>query len=205
MREIKKRLKELEKAIAPYVGIHRIDSPKDLQKFIFETLAISTEGVQKTKNGFSVSLKELKKIKDRHEFIPLLVEYQELSSDLVKLSQKKTEEKEIAHEVFDIPISKEEETSLPEIIEEVHISEEIPALVETVSVGAHIPASEPAKELEKKITLEELHLVIEGEYKRMAFLLTLVALVVGFFWYAQYNYSANFVDSMAAVGNTVNN
>ena len=78
IREIKKRLKELEKAIAPHVGTHRIDSPKDLQKFIFETLAISTEGVHKTKNGFSVSLKELKKIKDRHEFIPLLVEYQEL-------------------------------------------------------------------------------------------------------------------------------
>lgn len=56
-----------------------INSPAQLKEVLFEKLKISTQGIGKTKTGFSTAAAELEKMKDAHPIIPMMVEYRELA------------------------------------------------------------------------------------------------------------------------------
>jgi glycerate-2-kinase len=201
VKEIKKELKTIEKELAVIVGKNKIDTPKDLRHFIFEVLNLPTDGLLSTKSGVSVSIKELKKIEKSHPFVPLLIRYQELSKEYDKLLRLKEEQ--------DLLKKKREEQS--EVLEEIEILEETP----TVTVEQVVKKDQEVLEkIEKQIeSLEELehsvltdsklHIIIRGEYQRMAFMIGLIALVGGFFFYAQHNYQANFIDSVANVSDAI--
>jgi len=60
-------------------GDFNINSTKQLKEILFDKLQISTEGVVKTKTGFSTAFDELEKLKDRHEIIKYIQEYRELA------------------------------------------------------------------------------------------------------------------------------
>jgi DNA polymerase I len=55
-----------------------INSTKQLKEVLYIDLNISTEGIKKTKTGFSTAEEELSKIKNLHPIVPLLLEYREL-------------------------------------------------------------------------------------------------------------------------------
>jgi len=78
--EVKKDLNKLTKKIYKLAGSEfNIASPAQLKKILFEDLEISTQGIKKTKTGFSTNAAQLEKMKDAHEIIPFIVEYRELS------------------------------------------------------------------------------------------------------------------------------
>ncbi|MBP6856457.1 MAG: hypothetical protein KBC42_01490 [Candidatus Pacebacteria bacterium] len=201
LKEIKQELKTIEKELAQIVGDYKIDTPKDLRHFLFEVLNLPTDGLLSTKSGVSVSIKELKKIEHSHPFVPLLIRYQELSKEYDK-QQKLKEEKVLLKK------KREDESR---VLEEIELLEETPS----VTIEQVVKKDEQVlQKIEEQIeTLEELehsvltdgrlHLIIRGEYKRMAFLIGLIALVGGFFFYAQHNYQANFIDSVANVSDAV--
>ena len=56
-----------------------ISSPLQLKEILFENLEISTAGIKKTKTGLSTAAPELEKMRDRHEIIPLIIQYRELT------------------------------------------------------------------------------------------------------------------------------
>jgi DNA polymerase I len=93
-----KTLKNLEKKIQDLINEKiNINSTKQLREALYNKLNISTEGIKKTKTGFSTAEEELTKIKDLHPIIPLLQEYRELFKlqttyleSLPKLINKKT-------------------------------------------------------------------------------------------------------------------
>jgi DNA polymerase I len=60
-------------------GEFNISSTQQLKEVLFDKLLISSEGIAKTKTGFSTAFDELEKIKHDHEIIPLIQEYRELS------------------------------------------------------------------------------------------------------------------------------
>lgn len=60
-------------------GEFNINSTKQLKEILFDKLQISTEGIVKTKTGFSTAFDELEKMKDRHEIIKYIQEYRELA------------------------------------------------------------------------------------------------------------------------------
>lgn len=200
-KELKKQLKQIESELAKIVGDHRIDTPKNLRHFLFDVLKLSSDGLLSTKSGVSVSIKELKKIETQHPFVPLLIRYQELSKEYEKIQRIKKEHSELND-------AREKESLL---VEEIEILEETPS----VTVDQVIKKDQEVLEkIEEKIeTLEELehemltdnklHLIIRGEYQRMAFLVGLIVLVAGFFFYAQYNYSTHFENSVANVSEAV--
>ncbi len=200
-KEIKKQLKILENELAHIVGEHRIDTPKNLRHFLFDVLKLPYDGLLSTKSGVSVSIKELKKIESSHPFVPLLIQYQELSKEYEKSQKVKAEQNELKK-------AKEQESH---VLEEVEVLESVPS----VTVDQLIKKDKEVLDvIEEKIeTLEKLensvltdsklHIIIKGEYQRMAFLIGLIVLVTGFFFYARYNYSANFVNSVANVSESV--
>jgi DNA polymerase I len=78
--EVKKDLNKLTKKIYKLAGSEfNIASPAQLKKILFEDLEISTQGIKKTKTGFSTNAAQLEKMKDAHAIIPLIVEHRELS------------------------------------------------------------------------------------------------------------------------------
>jgi DNA polymerase I len=97
-KKLTKDLAGLEKKIwALAGGEFNISSTQQLKEVLFDKLGISTEGISKTKTGFSTAFDELEKIKNDHEIIPLIQEYRELSklestyvSSLPLLINKKT-------------------------------------------------------------------------------------------------------------------
>jgi len=56
-----------------------LNSPKQLQVVLFETLGLDKQGLKKTKTGISTADDELEKLKDQHEIVSLIQEYRELS------------------------------------------------------------------------------------------------------------------------------
>ncbi len=73
-------LKKIEQKIYTLAGGEfNINSPIQLKEVLFEKLKISTQGVGRTKTGFSTAADELEKMKDAHEIIPLIGQQRELS------------------------------------------------------------------------------------------------------------------------------
>jgi DNA polymerase I len=79
-KKFEKRLKELTSEIHELAGAEfNINSPKQLAEILFSGLEISTQGIKKTKTGFSTAAPELEKMKERHPIINLIFEYRELN------------------------------------------------------------------------------------------------------------------------------
>ncbi len=94
----KKTLDKLSKKIQSLAGKKfNPNSTKQLKEVLYLDLDIPTEGIKKTKTGFSTAEEELNKLKELHPIIPLLLEYRELFKlqttyleALPKLVNKKT-------------------------------------------------------------------------------------------------------------------
>ncbi|MAU09135.1 MAG: DNA polymerase I [Anaerolineaceae bacterium] len=54
-------------------------SPKQLNEVLFDKLKLPTEGLKKTKQGFSTDINTLEALKDAHPIVPCIVEYRELT------------------------------------------------------------------------------------------------------------------------------
>jgi DNA polymerase I len=79
-KKLTKKISALEKKIWELAGGEfNVSSTQQLKEVLFDKLNISTEGIAKTKTGFSTAFDELEKIKNDHEIIPLIQEYRELS------------------------------------------------------------------------------------------------------------------------------
>jgi DNA polymerase-1 len=79
-KKLTKKISGLEKKIWEMAGGEfNVSSTQQLKEVLFDKLQISTEGIAKTKTGFSTAFNELEKIKNDHEIIPLIQEYRELS------------------------------------------------------------------------------------------------------------------------------
>jgi DNA polymerase-1 len=79
-KKLTKMISGLEKKIWELAGGEfNVSSTQQLKEVLFDKLGISTEGIAKTKTGFSTAFDELEKIKNDHEIIPLIQEYRELS------------------------------------------------------------------------------------------------------------------------------
>jgi DNA polymerase-1 len=97
-KKLTKDISGLEKKIWKLAGGEfNISSTQQLKEVLFDKLGISSEGIAKTKTGFSTAFDELEKIKHDHEIVPLIQEYRELTklestyvSSLPELVNKKT-------------------------------------------------------------------------------------------------------------------
>ncbi len=71
----------LETAIyeAGNIGKFNIGSPKQLNMVLFEVLGLPTDGLKKTKLGFSTDATTLDALRDQHPIVDMIVEYRELS------------------------------------------------------------------------------------------------------------------------------
>ncbi|MBT7552873.1 DNA polymerase I [bacterium] len=79
-KEFASEIKNLTKKIYKLAGQEfNIASPLQLKEILFEKLEISTDRIKKTKTGLSTAASELEKMKDRHEIIPLIIQYRELA------------------------------------------------------------------------------------------------------------------------------
>ena len=79
-KEVLKKIKKLEKNIYESAGKKfNINSPKQLKEILFEDLKLSSQGIKKTKTGFSTAEDELNKLKDSHKIIPYILSYRELA------------------------------------------------------------------------------------------------------------------------------
>ena len=61
------------------IGKFNISSPKQLNTVLFEVLELPTEGLKKTKLGYSTDATTLDALRDAHPIIRLIVEYRELT------------------------------------------------------------------------------------------------------------------------------
>lgn len=79
-KEFEKKVNENQKKIFEVAGTEfNMNSPIQLSEVLFEKLGLPTKGIKKTARGFSTGAKELEKLKDTHEIIPLIQEYRENS------------------------------------------------------------------------------------------------------------------------------
>jgi DNA polymerase-1 len=79
-KELDGKLNTLQKQIVKLAGKDfNIASVQQLREVLFNKLNISTEGISKTKTGFSTGAAELEKLKGRHEIIDAILEYRELN------------------------------------------------------------------------------------------------------------------------------
>ena len=71
----------LEEAIyeAGNIGKFNIGSPKQLNMVLFDVLALPTDGLKKTKLGYSTDATTLDALRDQHPIVAMIVEYRELS------------------------------------------------------------------------------------------------------------------------------
>jgi len=60
-------------------GEFNINSPKQLNEVLFDTLKLPTDGLKKTTHGFSTNATTLEALKPEHPIIEMIVEYRELS------------------------------------------------------------------------------------------------------------------------------
>ncbi len=78
-KKLTKKIKDLETKIYKLAGEEfNINSTKQLKVILFEKLEIPTQGIKKTKTGFSTAADELEKLKDHHEIVVLIQNYREL-------------------------------------------------------------------------------------------------------------------------------
>ncbi len=61
------------------IGAFNIGSPKQLNNVLFDVLQLPTEGLKKTKLGFSTDSTTLDALRDEHRIINMIVDYRELS------------------------------------------------------------------------------------------------------------------------------
>ncbi len=79
-RDTAKKIAALERHITAIAGSpFNINSPVQLKEVLFQKLRISTDGVGKTKTGFSTAAAELEKMRDAHPVIEKILEYRELA------------------------------------------------------------------------------------------------------------------------------
>ncbi len=79
-KNVKQKIKRLENKIFKLSEqTFNIRSTKQLKKVLFEDMQISTQGIKRTKTGFSTAFDELEKIKDQHKVIVLIQKYRELT------------------------------------------------------------------------------------------------------------------------------
>ena len=79
-KEMNKKIKDLEKEIYKQAGEEfNVRSTKQLKYILFEKLGISSNGIKKTKTGFSTGADELEKLRDLHPIIILIQEHRELA------------------------------------------------------------------------------------------------------------------------------
>ena len=73
-------LSSLEKKIFSYAGQEfNIKSPKQLGEILFDTMALPSKGIKKSKTGsYSTNIDTLEKLLGAHDIIPLIIEYREL-------------------------------------------------------------------------------------------------------------------------------
>lgn len=78
--DLNERIKKISNQIYQLANQEfNINSPKQLQEILFNSLKINNKGLKKTKTGISTADDELNKIKDKHEIIALIQSYRELS------------------------------------------------------------------------------------------------------------------------------
>jgi len=61
------------------IGKFNIGSPKQLNTVLFDSLELPTEGLKKTKWGYSIDASTLDKLRDAHPIIPLIIQHRELA------------------------------------------------------------------------------------------------------------------------------
>ena len=71
----------LQEAIyeAGSIGTFNIGSPKQLNTVLFDVLGLPTDGLKKTKLGYSTDATTLDALRDQHPIVDMIVEYRELS------------------------------------------------------------------------------------------------------------------------------
>jgi DNA polymerase-1 len=78
--EFSKKVSDLEQKICSVAGMtFNVNSPVQLSEVLFEKLMLPTKGIKKTSRGYSTGAKELDKLENEHEIIPLIKEYRENS------------------------------------------------------------------------------------------------------------------------------
>lgn len=79
-KEFSKKVSEIEKKIFEVAGMtFNVNSPIQLSEVLFEKLNLPTKGIKKTSRGYSTGAKELEKLENEHEIIPLIRKYRENS------------------------------------------------------------------------------------------------------------------------------
>ena len=79
-KETETKIAKLEKEIHTLAkSDFNISSPIQMAEVLFEKLKLPTEGLKKTKSGFSTAAMELKKLESKHKIIKPILEYRELS------------------------------------------------------------------------------------------------------------------------------
>ena len=77
--EFSAELAELEQKIYAASGIEfNINSPIQLSQVLFEHLKLPTQGIKKTQRAYSTGAKELDKLRNQHEIVPLIERYREV-------------------------------------------------------------------------------------------------------------------------------
>lgn len=77
--KIGERVNKLEETIQKMAGKKfNVNSTQQLREILFTDLKIPTQGIKKTKTGFSTAAPELEKIKGAHKIIEKIVEYREI-------------------------------------------------------------------------------------------------------------------------------
>ena len=80
-RRLRAEISELETAIidAGGIGKFNISSPKQLSQVLFEHLRLPTDGISKTKLGYSTNAASLDALRDEHPIVGMIVNFRELS------------------------------------------------------------------------------------------------------------------------------
>ena len=78
-KEFSTEISELEQKIYTISGKNfNINSPIQLSEVLFTDLGLPTQGIKKTQRAYSTGAKELDKLRDKHEIIPLIERYREV-------------------------------------------------------------------------------------------------------------------------------
>lgn len=79
-KQVEEKIKNLEEKIYKLAKEKfNVNSPKQLKEILFEKLKIPTDGIKKTKTGFSTAEEELIKLQPLHPIINLIQEHRELA------------------------------------------------------------------------------------------------------------------------------
>lgn len=79
-KKLEVRSKKLEKEIQKIAGKEfNVSSPSQLSEILFEKLKLPTADLKRNKSGISTGASELLKLRDKHDIIPSILEYREIS------------------------------------------------------------------------------------------------------------------------------